>query len=345
MIEENLQKYKIHQLQLDPYGVCNAKCWFCPVRYEGNPAEGKEVMSIELLEKIIKNFIEERDKEDGLVHKDFSCFYTGHYNEVLLYPHFENLLEICEKYGVSFMLLSNGITLTPENVDIMLKHRRAINSIHLNIPAFEPEIWSKRTGVNIKQFDKMISNVKYAMKKFPELVSNHAFSLQINGSDLTSFNGNGGFLDKGPDFPADIDLDPINGELATQERLANELFNGLKIFKVKSLIDRAGLLDNIMTNKNAIKNTLMKGDPDKKVIGCLNGKFSEDKAGRDYGWVHVNSAGKVFICCNDYNMEIKFGDFKNQTLSDFWGKADHIEKIQSAYNTICRNCTNAIFEN
>ena len=44
-------------------------------------------------------------------------------------------------------------------------------------------------------------------------------------------------------------------------------------------------------------------------------------------------------------MEIKFGDFKNQTLSDFWGKEDHIEKIQSAYDTICRNCTNAIFEN
>ena len=43
MIKENLQKYKIHQLQLDPYGVCNAKCWCCPVRYEGNPAEGKEV--------------------------------------------------------------------------------------------------------------------------------------------------------------------------------------------------------------------------------------------------------------------------------------------------------------
>jgi hypothetical protein len=345
MIREKVQKYKIHQLQLDPYGVCNAKCWFCPVRYKGNPVEGREVMSLELIEKIIKNFVEERDKEDGLVHKHFSSFYTGHYNEVLLYPHFEGLLEICEKYRVSFMILSNGVTLTPERVEVILKHRSAINSIHLNIPAFEPELWSKRAGVSVRLFDKMVSNVKNAMEKFPDLVSNGAFSLQINGSDSTSFNGSGGWLDKGPDFPTDIDLDPVNGELATQERIANELFGGLKIFKVKSLIDRAGLLDNIMTNKNAITNNLMGGNPDKKVIGCSNGRFSADKEGRDYGWIHVNSAGKVFICCNDYDMEIQFGDFKTQSIGDFWGSEDHTQKIQLAYDTICRNCANAIFEN
>ena len=52
-IDEQFQTYKIHQMQLDPYGVCNARCWFCPVKYKGNPASGKEVMSPELLEKII----------------------------------------------------------------------------------------------------------------------------------------------------------------------------------------------------------------------------------------------------------------------------------------------------
>mgnify|MGYP003332279702 CR=1 FL=1 len=67
--------------------------------YEGNPKQGKEVMSIELLEKIILNIVEERDK-NGLVSKWFKTFYTAHYNEILLYPHFEDLLKICKKYGV-----------------------------------------------------------------------------------------------------------------------------------------------------------------------------------------------------------------------------------------------------
>ena len=54
-IQNQFQQYKINQLQLDPFGVCNAKCWFCPVVLKGNPKEGREVMSPELLEKIIKN--------------------------------------------------------------------------------------------------------------------------------------------------------------------------------------------------------------------------------------------------------------------------------------------------
>jgi wyosine [tRNA(Phe)-imidazoG37] synthetase (radical SAM superfamily) len=59
-VKEQFEIYKIHQMQLDPYGVCNAKCWFCPVKYKGNPIEGKEIMSPELLEKIIKNLIDEK---------------------------------------------------------------------------------------------------------------------------------------------------------------------------------------------------------------------------------------------------------------------------------------------
>ena len=72
MVKQQFKKHKISQMQLDPFGVCNAKCWFCPVKYKGNPKEGKEVMSIELLEKIIVNLLEERSREDGLVSKSFS---------------------------------------------------------------------------------------------------------------------------------------------------------------------------------------------------------------------------------------------------------------------------------
>ena len=48
-IKQQFEVYKIKELQLDPFGICNARCWFCPVKYKGNPVHGKEIMSIELL--------------------------------------------------------------------------------------------------------------------------------------------------------------------------------------------------------------------------------------------------------------------------------------------------------
>jgi MoaA/NifB/PqqE/SkfB family radical SAM enzyme len=341
LIRSDFNKYKITQLQLDPYGVCNAKCWFCPVAYKGNPENGKGIMSVELLEKIIKNLIDEREKDNGLVSKVFNGLYTSHYNEFLLYPHFEEFLKICRKYKLVTMILSNGVPLTPQKTDLIKKYRDVISGICLNIPAFDAETWSKRAGINIKQFDKLISNINYFQKELPDMVSNRVFSIQINGTHESSFGDKGGWLEKGDKFPTDIDLDVQNGELVQQERKAKELFPDINIFTVPYLIDRAGLLDDVMSNKPAIQRHLMKSNINKKVIGCGNGR---EVGGRPIGWMHINSDGKAFLCCNDYDMEVQFGDFKTQQLSDFWGSDDHINKIEESYNGICRNCASAIFE-
>lgn len=339
-IKRDFHKYKITQLQLDPYGVCNAKCWFCPVKYRGNPVEGKEVMSIELMEKIIKNLIEERNKPNGLVAKEFNGLYTAHYNEVLLYPHFEEFLKLCRKYKLVTMVLSNGIPLTPEKVDILKQYKDVLSGICLNTPAFDAETWSKRSGINIKQFDKLISNIKYAVEQLPDMVKNKAFSIQINGVHDLSFGDKGGWLEKGEEFPTDINLDVENGELIQQKKKAEELFPGVNIFTVPYLIDRAGLLDGVMTNKVAIDKYLS-DNQNKKVIGCGNGR---EVGGRPFGWLHVNANGDAFLCCNDFDFDFKFGNFKTNQLSDFWGKDEHIKKIEESYKTICKNCASAIFE-
>jgi MoaA/NifB/PqqE/SkfB family radical SAM enzyme len=340
-IKKDFEKYKITQLQLDPYGVCNAKCWYCPVKYKGNPVEGREVMSIELMEKIIKNIIDERDKPNGLVGKAFNGLYTAHYNEILLYPHFEEFLKLCRKYRLVTMVLSNGVPLTPERVDILKEYQDVLSGICLNTPAFDAETWSKRSGINIKQFDTLISNIKYAVEQLPNMVKNKAFSIQVNGVHDLSFGDKGGWLEKGEQFPHDIDLDVETGELVQQKKKAEELFPGVNIFTVPYLIDRAGLLDEVITNKPAIERNLMRNNEGKKVIGCGNGR---EVGGRPIGWLHVNAAGDAFLCCNDYDFDFKFGNFKTQELRDFWGNEEHIQKIKTSYETICRNCASAVFE-
>jgi hypothetical protein len=251
-IKADFSKYKISEMQLDPFGVCNAKCWFCPVKYKGNPASGKETMSPELMEKIFIDLIEERGKENGLVSKSFNGFYTAHYNEILLYKHFDKMLELCRKYKLCTLVLSNGTTLTPEKIDLIKSYPDVVNGLCLNIPAFEAETWSKRSGMNINVFPKLINNIKYAYENLTQMVESKNFSIQINGVNQNSLKSAGGWINKGESFPIDIDLDPLNGELETQFKIATNIFPKMNIYKYPHLIDRAGLLGNVISIEEEI---------------------------------------------------------------------------------------------
>ena len=342
IIKGSFNEHKIAQMQFDPNGHCNAGCWFCPVSYQGNPKHAMTPMPIDLVRKIIKNVIDERDKEDGLVSKNFHGFYTSHYNELLLYPHLREFLEILREYNLRIMVLSNGTTLTPNKVDILKEFQDVLSGINLNIPIFtSKELWAKRTNMKEGMFDNMIRNVQYAIDQLPEMVSNKSFSIGINGVNINSLYQNGGWVTIGKEFPRDLDMDPETGENAQQVIKAKQLFPELQIYGMPHLIDRAGLLDHVMTNKHAIERNLMQKNKNKRVIGCGNGI---EVGGRPVGWLHVNALGDVFLCCNDYDMEIIVGNLRIQELSDFWGNDKHIQMIEDSYNSICRNCASAKFE-
>ena len=46
-------QYKISMAQIDPNGLCNVGCWFCPVRYAENPLAQRTNMPIDVFENII----------------------------------------------------------------------------------------------------------------------------------------------------------------------------------------------------------------------------------------------------------------------------------------------------
>ena len=95
-VREKLRKPKIQKMQLDPFGFCNAKCWFCPVRYIPQPKEGGGNMSLDLMEKIFHDLSEEKKRPDGVVDPRFKFFTTAHYTEVLLYKHINYLIKFRE---------------------------------------------------------------------------------------------------------------------------------------------------------------------------------------------------------------------------------------------------------
>lgn len=341
-ILQKLKTTKIANMQLDPNGHCNVGCWYCPVRYLNNPSHAKKQMSEELLYKILKDVDQERKREDGLVSPNFSGFYTAHYNEILLYKHFHFLLEACRSLGFQFMILSNGTTLTKQKVDLIAEYPDVVNGLNLNTPIFtDANKWSKRVNAKPEMHQRVIENIYYATEKLPKMVEHKTFSIVVNGITERSLLGKGGWIELGEKFDQDIDLDVHKGEHAQEVNKAKELFPSLQIYGNPSLIDRAGLISSVIDNKEAIVKFEMKGNKDKKVIGCQN---AHEVGGRPFGWIHVNANGECFLCCNDYSMmQSVFGSFEKGKLRDFWVTEKHAEVIEHSYETMCRTCASAKF--
>lgn len=304
---------KIRYAQIDPNGLCNAGCWFCPVAYLGNPAHGINQMTPEEFRNIVKQI---HDNKGGIVSEQFNGIYTSHYNEALLYSHFEEMLETLREFKLGMVVLTNGTPLTPSKVNLINKYQDVVWGLCVNAPIWsDEELFVKRTNMRKELFNKLKSNVQYAADN---LINKNLLSIQINGHDRES-----GAL-KGDKFP---DISP--DELDNQVQAAKDLFPNVNVFKQPHLIDRAGLIDEYISSEPFIQK-------DKKVIGC-QGK-------RDSEWLHINANSELFLCCNDYHMEHKYGNLKETPLEELWMNENHKKVLEHAWGTICAQCTSAIWE-
>lgn len=329
-------QYKIQMAQIDPNGLCNAGCWFCPVSYAKNPDIGRKDMEPEVLESILKQL---HDGKGSFVGESFNFIYTAHYNEVLLYKHFEIMLDLFRKYNFKTMILTNGIPLTPNRIEIISRYLDVVTGICFNIPSSEAEEWGRLVKKNPKIFNSVMSNVQNAIESFPNMVKNKTLSIQINGvNDSATFN-RGGWIDLLENSPK-FNLDSKYGNLNSEHIRFKNMFPGVQIFQMPSLIDRAGILDkeNVISNKKAIDKYLKKDNS--KVIGCSNGI---EVGGRPNGWIHINANGDMFICCNDFDFETVFGNVNEKPIEEIWMSLEHRKMVIKSYNTMCTTCASAIW--
>tara|TARA_R110000803_G_scaffold49730_4_gene103459 strand:+ start:3206 stop:4114 length:909 start_codon:yes stop_codon:yes gene_type:complete len=297
-------------IQIDPNGLCNAGCWFCPVSLIGNPKDQQSQMSPELYESIIKQI---HELKGDLVNPNLHFVYASHYNEVLLYRHFEEMLKTLKKYNLTLCVLTNGVPLTPKKIDLINEYPGVVSQIAINAPIYEKRLFSKRTGMRESMFDSLISNIKYAEKN---LYNPNILLLQINGINERSN------IVKKQNFP---DLEP--NEFQNQINLAKLIFPNIRITEQWNLIDRAGLMDDVMESKV----------PRGKVVGCISK--------RDTNWLHVSPKGHVFLCCNDFHMDYTFGDLNTDELKNIWMSDKRKRVLKTAFKNICTSCSSAIFEN
>jgi MoaA/NifB/PqqE/SkfB family radical SAM enzyme len=327
----------IKVLEIDPNGLCNAKCWYCPVAYGGNPQIGKKNMDIYLFISVL----DQLDKGRGdFVDPNFNTVINAHYNEVLLYPHFKEMIEAYSKYKLTTILFSNGTTLNKDRVDFIKNYSHVVRHITLNIPSAFPEQWSKYTGFNIKMFDKLMDNIKYVEE---ELVIKSGINvvIQVNGVEDESLFKNGGAITLLNNAPT-LDIDNATGDVAKTINRFNEMFPNIHSFKDVNLNDRSGKLEenNILTNIDMIK--IQADNFNKKVVGCAGGeRFGQSRA---EDWLHINANGDVILCCHDYDFKTAYINIKDKTIKDIWNGKERKEMINKSYKDFCTKCKYAIWE-
>lgn len=290
--------------QLDPNGRCNAGCWYCPVKYQGNPAEFAVQMPIADLDRILGKL-----RAAQSIAPDFRFVYTSHYNEVLLYKDFPALLASLRRHGLATMILSNGTPLTPEKTDLILAHQDVVWGIALNIPALRPDEWTRKSGMPQRMHRLLLRNLDYLHQQ------GYRASIQINCATHQGWlleHGQGDSRAQAEAILADFRARYPNFQINLQEWLS----------------DRAGLLarHGALTHRQAAH---------RPIIGCAH---SAEQGGRLFGWVHINARGELFLCCDDFAMDYRFGSLLERDFDQLWRSEQHIDAILAAREKLCRHC-------
>ena len=318
----------LQTLNIDPNGLCNAKCWFCPVAYSGNSKENKANMSLETMEDIFRQLDEGR----GIWTTQQLFNSPIHFNELLLYPYFEEMLELHRKYKIKISIYTNGVNLTKDKTDLIIKYRDIVLKVLLNVPSLNPEQWSKFSGFNVKIFPKLLENLKYAEEKLVDLFSKDNFCIMANGINERSLFKNGGWMDVMDNTPH-YDLDMDSGTLATIVKEMQVLLPKVNIWGRNNLGDRTGVLEEVkvLSNQNAIKEKNQG-----KVIACGQNYFDT---------LFISATGNVYLCAADFNYESIFANIKDKPLKEIWEGIEKQDAIKKAFEGMCVTCFRAVKEN
>jgi len=289
--------------QIDLNGRCNAKCWYCPVKYQGNPAAFAVQMPPEQLEHVLRNL-----RSSPLISPDLRFVYSCHYNEVLLYRHFAEMIPLFRRYRFATMILSNGTPLTPEKTDLIVASPDVMWGITLNIPALDRDDWARKAGFPASMHRILLRNLDYLHDKYPA-------TIQINCA-----TGGQGLLDHGQGNSKE--------EVAAIGAAFRARYPNFRVVLQEWLSDRAGTLAKlgVLTRNQQAQ---------RQVVGCSH---SLNEGGRLFGWFHINAKGDLFLCCDDFEMEYCFGNLLDRPFEEVWRSDGHVEAIVRAQGNICRTC-------
>jgi len=135
-------------VEISPYGGCNHRCTFCALDYMGYENIGIE---FEVLKNTLTNMAENGVK---------SVMFAGE-GEPLLTKNLDLIVEHCKSVGIDTSLTTNFV---PANKKAVHRYIENCSWIKVSLNAGTAENYSKIHQTNIKDFDRVMTNLKNAIE-------------------------------------------------------------------------------------------------------------------------------------------------------------------------------------
>ena len=301
---------------------CNLRCKMCDTFSETNRHRLHENHRPNMDYEIIKRTIE-RLKYHGL--KEIIPSTMG---EPLLYPHFEEMLNLCKKHGIKMNITTNGTF--PGGVEYWTdKLLDSVSDIKFSINGITPKINEEiMCGINT---NKQKENIIYYIKRKQEKASKCTVTLQC-----TFMKTNIRELEKIIKWGIEHKVDRIKGHhlWKTSDNLNYEMLRTKENAKIwNEVCDKC---HKIADGKIKIENFT----PITNNIPNIN---SDDTFCQFLGkelWIEYD--GSYQICCCPSKIRTEFGDFGNAnktTPISMWNSEQYINFIKNwGNNEICKKC-------
>lgn len=149
-------KKRFHKVNIEITNVCNLQCGFCPPVVRDN-----KMMSLELFREVIKQVAPLTE---------LVCLHLM--GDPLVHPQFDEIVEICDEYGVNIFLVTNGVLMRDDlrgNMFDLLLHQRfhqinfSLHSFFDNFPDKDPTSY----------LDRIFAFTERALIERPELYLNY----------------------------------------------------------------------------------------------------------------------------------------------------------------------------
>ncbi len=308
--------------------ICNLHCIMCDTHsiYNKNRKHKRGVLPVEVIEKIVAWGVPQL--------KEIIPSTMG---EPLLYPDFERILEIAEKYKVKVNLTTNG-TFPRLGVENWAEKILPVASdVKISINGITPEVNEKiMVGINHKrQIENIIKFVAFRDEIRRKGINNPTVTLQI-----TFMEANLSQLPALLEFATEYGIDRIKGHhlWITWEQLKDQ-----SLKRSAEAIERwNNAVDELFALKKRMNSSVILDNFHKLTYGKESAVPQE--------WIcpfrgieaWIDWDGTFNVCCAPDNMRRSFGYFGNVLETDFsqlWNSEKYRNFVRKGEKyPVCQNC-------